>query len=496
MKGVALQHGMEATFMPKPYRDHAGSGAHLHVSVLDAQGRNIFEAEDPAGSEQLRHAIGGLAATMNDAIAICAPTANSYRRFQPEAYVPLNPSWSVNNRGVAFRVPHGPPASRRVEHRIAGADANPYLLSAIVLAGMHLGLTRKLDPGPGAGRQRVPRHHADDSAVVARSARRVRAQRVRARIPGRALCEPVRADAPRRDAGFQLLRAGHRLRLVPDHELKPCRSRTSIRTTPPRRIPRRTARRSTGDVEADVCVVGGGIAGCATALFLAERGYKVVLLEGNRIAFGASGRSGGQAIVGYACSQDKLVAQVGKADAKKMFDISVDALDLMKDLIAKHRIDCDLHWGHLHTALKPRQEADLRAYQDELVNDYGYTSARAGSTVRNSAQVLDTDRYIGGLRDDRSGHLHPLNYTLGLAAAAAAAGVTIHEQSMVVGIEHGATVKLRTAGGAVGPRASTSRCAATPSSTRRSRRSCATASCRSARTSSPPNGSGRRASSR
>ncbi len=148
VKGVALAHGMEATFMPKPYRDHAGSGAHLHVSMLDAEGRNIFAADDPAGSEQLRHAIGGLAATMNDAIAICAPTANSYRRFQPEAYVPLNPSWSVNNRGVAFRVPHGPPASRRVEHRIAGADANPYLLAAIVLAGMHLGLTRKLDPGP------------------------------------------------------------------------------------------------------------------------------------------------------------------------------------------------------------------------------------------------------------------------------------------------------------------------------------------------------------
>jgi glutamine synthetase len=148
VKGVALQHGMEATFMAKPYRDHAGSGAHLHVSVVDGQGRNIFEAEDPTGSEQLRHAIGGLAATMNDAIAICAPAANSYRRFQPEAYVPLNPSWSVNNRGVAFRVPHGPPASRRVEHRIAGADANPYLLASIVLAGMHLGLTQKLDPGP------------------------------------------------------------------------------------------------------------------------------------------------------------------------------------------------------------------------------------------------------------------------------------------------------------------------------------------------------------
>ena len=194
----------------------------------------------------------------------------------------------------------------------------------------------------------------------------------------------------------------------------------------------------TADVEADVCVVGGGIAGCATALFLAQRGYQVVLLEGNRIAFGASGRSGGQAIVGYACSQDRLVAQVGKADARKMFDISVDALDLLQSLVEQHRIDCDLHWGHLHTALKPRQEADLRAYQDELANEYGYTSTRWLDRAE-LGEVLNTSRYVGGLRDDRSGHLHPLNYTLGLAAAAAAAGVKIHEQAMVVGIEHGAT---------------------------------------------------------
>jgi glutamine synthetase len=148
VRGVALRHGMEATFMPKPYRDHAGSGAHLHVSLVDDAGNNVFADEAPVGSPRLAHAIGGLAATMNDTMAVCAPTANSYRRFQPEAYVPLNPSWSVNNRGVAFRVPHGPPASRRVEHRVAGADANPYLLAAVVLAGMHLGITRRLDPGP------------------------------------------------------------------------------------------------------------------------------------------------------------------------------------------------------------------------------------------------------------------------------------------------------------------------------------------------------------
>jgi glutamine synthetase len=122
------------------------------VSLLDSAGRNVFAADDPAGSEMLRHAIGGLKATIDATMAVCAPTANSYRRFRPEAYVPLNASWAVNNRGVAFRIPHGPPASRRVEHRVAGADANPYLLAAIVLAGMHYGLTARLDPGaPLAG---------------------------------------------------------------------------------------------------------------------------------------------------------------------------------------------------------------------------------------------------------------------------------------------------------------------------------------------------------
>jgi glutamine synthetase len=148
VRGVALQHGVEATFMPKPYRDHAGSGAHLHVSLVDGAGHNVFASDEAAGSLELRHAIGGLAATIDATMAVCAPTANSYRRYRPEAYVPLNPSWAVNNRGVAFRIPHGAPASRRVEHRVAGADANPYLLAAIVLAGMHHGLARRLDPGP------------------------------------------------------------------------------------------------------------------------------------------------------------------------------------------------------------------------------------------------------------------------------------------------------------------------------------------------------------
>ena len=148
VRGVATKHGMEATFMPKPYMDKAGSGAHIHVSMLDEQGRNIFAADDATGSAQLKHAIGGLAATMADAMLIFAPTANSYRRYRSESYVPLNPSWAVNNRGVALRIPSSSAENRRVEHRVAGADANPYLLTAAVLAGIHHGLQRRLDPGP------------------------------------------------------------------------------------------------------------------------------------------------------------------------------------------------------------------------------------------------------------------------------------------------------------------------------------------------------------
>ncbi len=131
-----------------------------------------------------------------------------------------------------------------------------------------------------------------------------------------------------------------------------------------------------GETTADVCVVGGGIAGCSTALNLAERGYRVVLLEGKRIAWGASGRSGGQAIFGFAAGQDKLTAQVGRADARRMFDVSVEALDLLKARVARHAIDCDLNWGQMHVAIKPRHETELKAWREELANEYGYDSPR------------------------------------------------------------------------------------------------------------------------
>jgi gamma-glutamylputrescine oxidase len=203
-----------------------------------------------------------------------------------------------------------------------------------------------------------------------------------------------------------------------------------------------------GNVTADVCVVGGGIAGCSTALNLAERGYRVVLLDGQRIGWGASGRSGGQALFGYASGQEKLIAQAGRETARRMFDVSVEALDLLKSRVARHAIDCDLNLGQVHAAIKPRHVTELKAWREELERDYGYTSL-TWLDQGEIGELLATGRYVGGLHDSRSGHLHPLNYTLGLARAAEAAGARIFDGSQVTRIDHGETVTLTTAGGSV-----------------------------------------------
>lgn len=203
-----------------------------------------------------------------------------------------------------------------------------------------------------------------------------------------------------------------------------------------------------GDIAADVCVIGGGISGCSTALELAERGYKVVLLEGRRIGWGASGRSGGQAIGGFASGQSKLVSQVGAENAKRMWDISLEGLQLIRDRVAKHRIDCDLHWGQMHVAIKPRQSAMLQEEQHEAERTYGYRQLKFLEREQVES-LLETKRYIAGLYDSGSGHLHPLNYTLGLAAAASAAGVTIYEHSLVTDINYDQPAVVTTAQGRV-----------------------------------------------
>lgn len=146
IKGVAARHGFGATFMAKPFPEQTGSGTHIHCSLLDADGNNVFANGDREGTARLRHAVGGLLERMDDSWLLFAPNANSYRRFVANAYVPMTPTWGYNNRTVAVRIPSGPAHATRIEHRVAGADANPYLVTAAVLAAMTDGMRREVEP--------------------------------------------------------------------------------------------------------------------------------------------------------------------------------------------------------------------------------------------------------------------------------------------------------------------------------------------------------------
>ena len=203
-----------------------------------------------------------------------------------------------------------------------------------------------------------------------------------------------------------------------------------------------------GDIEADVCVVGAGLSGCSTALHLARRGYKVVLLEAERVGYGASGRSGGQLIPGWACGMAKLAAQLGPADAKRLWDFSVEGVELTRELIEENRIDCDLVWGHMHVGIKPRQREELLEWQREQEGDYGYDKLRFMERAEVRRWVA-SERYLAGLLDSGAGHLHPLRYTIGVGQAAVTAGARLFENSRVTKIEHGSTVTVRTTEGSV-----------------------------------------------
>ena len=176
VKGVARKHGLDATFMAKPFPKDSGSGLHVHFSVLDENGRNLFALgegqgdgsgdgagdihrdsrkdgrKDSQGSRHLRHAMGGLLATMHDAMAVCSVNANSFRRFEAGAFAPTAATWGWDNRNTALRVPGSDAAGTRIEHRVAGADAEPHLVIAAVLAGALHGIEYAIDPGePVAG---------------------------------------------------------------------------------------------------------------------------------------------------------------------------------------------------------------------------------------------------------------------------------------------------------------------------------------------------------
>ena len=202
-----------------------------------------------------------------------------------------------------------------------------------------------------------------------------------------------------------------------------------------------------GNVTADVCIIGAGYTGLSAALELAEAGYKVVVLEAETIGFGASGRNGGQICTGFSSGQSKIEGQIGKADAKRAFDLSEEAKQLILDRVEKHKIDCDIRWGYMHCIPKAHQFKHLQEWADEY-EALGY----GGNTLLTKAELeqkLGTNLYHGALRESHAGHFHPLNYCLGLAAAAIKAGAVVCEHSRVVEVDTGPAPWARTAKGKV-----------------------------------------------
>jgi gamma-glutamylputrescine oxidase len=203
----------------------------------------------------------------------------------------------------------------------------------------------------------------------------------------------------------------------------------------------------TGRVSADVCVVGGGYAGLSAALELAARGYSVVLLEAQRLGWGASGRNGGQVIVGFGADGECAIEkQFSREDARRAWDVSTAALDLVAQRIREHAIDCDWRPGYLTLATRPRKAPALRRWMDHAARSYGHPLQWIGpGEVRDWVR---SDRFHAAVYDPTSGHLHPLKYCLGLARAARAAGVRIHEGSPVFHVERGGQPVAHTAMGA------------------------------------------------
>jgi len=202
-------------------------------------------------------------------------------------------------------------------------------------------------------------------------------------------------------------------------------------------------------IEADVCIVGAGFTGLYTALRLAEAGKRVVILESARVGWGASGRNGGQAILGFSCDMTPLESQLGFEEALKIWNLMRESATEIRQRIAQYNIDCDWREGHLWTSILPRREKILRQWQQEAAAKWSHDTL-CFIPKNELSEWVGTDRYSAGLYDPTAGHLHPLKYVLGLAAAAERAGVQIYEQSAVVRYQqHGNRVNIETGKGKV-----------------------------------------------
>lgn len=197
------------------------------------------------------------------------------------------------------------------------------------------------------------------------------------------------------------------------------------------------------DIDVDVCVVGGGFAGLSSAIELADHGYKVAVLEANHIGFGASGRNGGQIIAGLACEIDVIESALGLDAAKKVWAMSLEALDLVRQRVARFNIDCDLTDGYLGVAVSAKKTASLHKWLDDMASKYGYAANMIAPA--DIGKWISSPRYHSGYFDAQGGHIHPLNYCLGLAKGAASLGVQIYQHSAVTAMQQNDTVILQTA---------------------------------------------------
>jgi gamma-glutamylputrescine oxidase len=206
------------------------------------------------------------------------------------------------------------------------------------------------------------------------------------------------------------------------------------------------------NVEADVCVVGGGFAGLSAAIELADRGYSVVVLEAKQIGWGASGRNGGQIIAGLACEQSVIEKTLGFSAAKKVWDMTIEALDLVRERVKRFDIDCDLTDGFLGVSVNASKGAKLRTWFDGMAKRYQYDTDATWIEPKDIGAWIASPRYFNGYFDKRSGHLHPLNYCLGLAKGASSLGVRIYQHSLAIAMQQGLnanTTHLQTDAGSV-----------------------------------------------
>ncbi len=202
-----------------------------------------------------------------------------------------------------------------------------------------------------------------------------------------------------------------------------------------------------GDLVCDVAIVGGGLAGLSAAIELADRGYSVALLEARQVGAGASGRNGGQALAGLACEQSTIEAQLGMQASRRVWAMTLEAIDLIHQRCARFGIQCEWQSGYLSLAVNARKALELQRWHAHMQAHYGDT--HPWISPQDLPKWIDSPRFHSGIHDTRSGHLHPLKYTLGLARAAAGLGVRIFEHTEVMQLTPGEPTRLRTARGEV-----------------------------------------------